>query len=204
MEVMQVEIFFYLLGISVIFLLYSIIWKYVFILPITLLLVLMKMDKPGLSTVILNALGYYILSSLMVLYTIGFVTSYEIPHKYVAFTIASGVLLLLAALQEIGQKSNDAERERDYYTQQAMPFTIVGCLLGLIIYVIAAIQPTIIENTITIFVLKLINNILHVNILQWILSIVGGLYLLNMAFFGLMALLGMFVMGGSKIFGRSA
>ncbi|RDU34701.1 hypothetical protein DRW41_22005 [Neobacillus piezotolerans] len=193
----------YLLGISIIMLIYSMVWKYVFMLPITLIMMVLKLDQFKLSFTALQIIGYYILSSLLILYTLGYTESYDLQGKFTLFTVLTGILLFVSAINEIGGKSTDAERSGDYFTLEAMPFIITGVFIGLGVYILAAFQPEIALNPISVFVLKIIRYITQYDIINWILSIVGSLYLLSMMFYSAIYSLSILALGTSKIFGKS-
>ncbi|RTR27806.1 hypothetical protein EKG37_18095 [Robertmurraya yapensis] len=179
----------FLLGIAILMFLYSIIWNWVVIVPATLLLMLLRLDRFKLSTLFLNLLGYYVITSMLVLYTVGFVDTFDVSDSYILYTIVAGIIFFFGSMQGIGGKSAEARNNNDYHAQEILPYTLVAFFIGIVYYIFAVIEPVITYNGLTVTLLEWMYALKNVPVLSWIINIVGVIFVLNMLFMGVVGLL---------------
>ncbi len=169
----------FLLGISIIIFLFSVIWKWVIVMPVTVLLMAFGIDHLKITVFFSNLIGHLVIISMLILYTASF-TSEE--GNFVPYAITAGLFFLFSCLQDLG--NNDE-------TVDLFPVRFSALILGLIFYLITIIYPTIAVNGISITLLEWIQKINEINVLSWIINIVGIIYVFSMLFMGVIALFGL-------------
>lgn len=180
------QFIFYLGIINIVF---AFVWKWVFVLPISFLLTLLKIDK---GVYFVKAFGFYLLVSLTALLTLGALTSRMLQGDFsttsvILFPLIGAFILYMSFANSSYEAQKQAAMEYDYEAVEMLRYDGLFMIGGLVLYIVALFIPTIARNLLTKWIFRVIDWAYSLPIIGWLIGLGGILFLISMIWHGILA-----------------
>jgi hypothetical protein len=181
----------YIYYISLVLLIFSFLWKWIVILPISVVEALINSNTFVLIN-ILNFVGQYLLASFLALYGIGINLESHNSLGYSIFIYCiGGFILLFQGSLNLVNIEKEAMATGDYKLLKNKRFNYLSFLFGIGMYISIIIFPNLGVNQPVIWFLGVMQYISGIKFLGWILNGIAFLNALNIIFMGFIALIGL-------------
>ena len=185
------EIFNYIFFLGIIFIVFSIIWFFIALLPKYVLGNNANSAQNAILNYIIKAAQFYFLASLTAIKAIDFIKKENIdPKQGPLYIIVGGIVLYLYLAGKLERSKmmfqfrSNLGGGNSQNTAKYVPH-LVG--LTLIFYAISFNYPLLIDNSINQWFLESINDFYDTIIIGWIIGCIGFFFLVNMIFKGINA-----------------
>jgi len=193
------EILKFIFYVGIINIVFSFIWKWVFVVPAAIFFTLINFDK---GMIVVKAFGAYLLISLLGILSLGFIEDNIITDKIYLIIIGSFMIYMILS-NNFYETRKKALIEYNYELLERLNndeiYNILILICSIIYFIYIFINPMVAINSLTSFLFKTIDWAVRVPILGILLSIGGIIYLLSTVWFGICY----FIVLISLLFGRS-
>jgi hypothetical protein len=171
--------------VGIINIVFSFIWKWIFVLPAAIFFTLINFDK---GMLLVSAFGVYLLVSLLGILSLGFIEENIISDKIYLIIIGSFMIYMILSnnFYEVRKK---ALIEYNYELLERLNkeeiFNIILLICSIIYFSYIFFNPYVAINSLTYFLFKTIDWAARLPILGFLLGIGGIIYLLNTVWFGI-------------------
>ena len=186
------NIFTFIFYLGIINIIFGFIWKWFFVLPSAFLFAIIKFDY-GMRFV--KLFGSYLLvslTSLLTLVAIGVNSDWRI---FIAYSSIGIFVLLMSYTSNLYEAKKQASINSDWQIlerlEQDSVFEMFLMLMVIIFYIFVLFNPVLATNELTKWLLGTINWVFDLPIIGWLIGIGGVLFLLNITFYGLVAIWGL-------------
>lgn len=167
----------FLMNFCILIVLLSFIWKYVFVLPYTLITAWNK--HANIFSLIIKVLGYYITAAIMSLVVTGTIQSTDSMWLKILIGFLGTLIYYSITGDALNQKSKAAQADYDYETLESLNKDYILQLASVLLFIVMIFIPRIAINAVTLFIINILDKIYHLggfigNVLRIILSLVGA------------------------------
>ncbi|MCK9375965.1 MAG: hypothetical protein M0P73_07435 [Syntrophobacterales bacterium] len=186
--------------VGIINIVFSFIWKWIFVVPAAIFFTLINFDK---GMIVVKAFGAYLLISLLGILSLGFIEENIISDKIYLIIIGSFMIYMILS-NTFYEARKKALVEYNYELLERLNreeiFNILIIICSIIYFIYIFIDPMVAINSLTYFLFKTIDWAVKLPILGILLAIGGIIYLLSTVWFGICY----FIFLISLLFGRSS
>jgi|GEM_PF-658159 len=173
----------YILYLGIINIVFSLVWNFVFVLPISLLLALFKTGK---GTYLLKAFGHYLLVSLIALLTLSMIQLNPGIGSLILFPLIGAFIVFEILGSNSYELQKQAAMEYDYEILSRLRFDGLFIIGAVILFIVTLFVPIIAVNPLTLWIFKVIDWAYNLKVIGWLLGIGGFLFLLSMIWKGIL------------------
>lgn len=170
------EILRFLFTFGIIYIVFNFMWKWLVIIPTSLLLVLLKLEN---AIQIVRAFGIYLLSSLTALTTLVFLND-DAQRSPILFSSLGGLFLLSGLLSGVLQRSREALTKVG--PNENGSYDVLFIIGAIIFYIMALFFPSLVTTSLNEWLLDKIDWIFNLPIIGWVLGIGGVLLTIGYVF----------------------
>lgn len=171
--------------IGIINIVFSFIWKWIFVVPAAIFFTLINFDK---GMIVVKAFGAYLLISLLGILSLGFIEENIVSDKIYLIIIGSFMIYMILS-NTFYEARKKALIEYNYELLERLNkeeiFNILILICSIIYFIYTFINPMVAINSLTYFLFKTIDWAVRLPILGILLSIGGIIYLLSTIWFGI-------------------
>lgn len=171
--------------IGIINIVFSFIWKWIFVVPAAIFFTLINFDK---GMIVVKAFGAYLLISLLGILSLGFIEENIVSDKIYLIIIGSFMIYMILS-NTFYEARKKALIEYNYELLERLNkeeiFNILILICSIIYFIYTFINPMVAINSLTYFLFKTIDWAVRLPILGILLSIGGIIYLLSTVWFGI-------------------
>jgi len=176
------SIFQFIFYLGVINIVFSYIWKWVFVFPSALLFTLLKMDK---GICIVKAFGSYLLVSLTSMLTLSALQDKPNILSIILFSFIGVFILYMGYASNYCEAQKQAVREYDYELMRSYQYEAIFMIGALVLYIVTLFVPIISVNSLTIWLFNIIVWAYNLKVIGWLIGIGGALFLLSIIWQGI-------------------
>lgn len=184
------SIFKFIIFLGIINIVFSFIWKWVFVLPSALLFTVIKLDR---AMLLVKAFGAYFLISLTALATLLALQDVSGGWKLLFFPFVGAFVLFMGFSSNAYEQSKQAHMSYDYSLMSRIErdawFDIILVFGSLVLYILILFVPTIAVNPINEWLFTAIQWTYELPIIGWLIGIGGVLFMLSIIWYGILMLL---------------
>jgi hypothetical protein len=193
------NIFVFLIFLGIINIVFSFVWKWVFVLPGALLFAALKIDK---GTILLKIFGAYLLVALTAITTLATLQDQN-GWPLIVYPIVAAFVLFMGFASGSYEQQKQARIDNDWQMMQRIqeeawldPILMIG---SVVLFVLSLFVPALVNNGLTFWLFDVIIWIYEIPVIGWILGIIGFFFMLSMIFYGTVVLLALVGAGVSKV-----
>ena len=171
--------------IGIINIVFSFIWKWIFVVPAAIFFTLINFDK---GMIIVKVFGAYLLISLLAILSLGFIEENIIDDKLYLIIVGSFMIYMILSntFYEARKKALiDYNYELLERLNKEEIFNILILICSIIYFIYTFINPMVAINFLTYYLFTTIDWAVRLPILGILLSIGGVIYLLSTVWFGI-------------------
>jgi len=172
----------YVLYLGIINIVFGFVWKWVFVLPISLLLALFRIDK---GIYLVKAFGSYLLVSLTALVTLYTIEYNPSIGSLILFPLIGAFIIYMALASSAYEKEKQAAMEYDYELLRTLRYDGLFTIGAVILFIVTLFVPIIAVNPLTQWLFSVIDWAYNLAVIGWLLRIGGVLFLLSMIWYGI-------------------
>ena len=180
----------YLFLLGILNIAFNFLWKWVAVVPISLLLALFNTSR---GLLLLKAIGAYLLVSCTALLTVSMVKESGSSFDAVAYPILGGLVLYLGIASHSYEACKQAGQSFDYEMLDALKYDGLFIVGSVVFFVVCIFLPNIAVNIVTLRIFEVISWAYELPVIGWILGIAGVLVMLSVLWQGL--IFSIFVVG---------
>jgi len=173
----------YILLLGVIHVVFGFVWKWVFVLPVSLLLALLRINK---GIYLVKAFGSYLLVSLTALLTLFAIESNPGIGSLILYPFIGVFTIYMAEASRAYEAEKQAAMDYDYEALTILRYDGLFIVGAVILFIVTLFIPIIALNPITQWLFGVIDWAYSLPVLDWILRIAGILFLLSMIWQGIL------------------
>jgi len=173
----------YILFLGIIHIVFGFVWKWVFVLPISLLLALLKINK---GIYLIKAFGSYLLVSLIALLTLYTIESNPGIGSLILYPLIGVFTIYMAEASRAYEAEKQAAMDYDYEALRVLRYDGLFIVGAVILFVVTLFMPIIAVNPLTQWLFGVIDWAYNLPVIGWILRIGGVLFLLSMIWYGIL------------------
>lgn len=182
-------IFQFLIFLGIINIIFSFIWKWIFVLPSAILFTYINFEK---GLLIIKAFGAYLLVSLTALAVLLSLMEIESGWKLLFFPIVGVFVLLMVFASSAYEREKEARLNHFAYDHFSQIFDVSLMFASIVLFILILFIPSISQNKLISSIFEIIVWASEVPILGWIIGIGGVLFMLNIIFHGFIMIISMF------------
>ncbi|RLB92254.1 MAG: hypothetical protein DRH26_06665 [Deltaproteobacteria bacterium] len=175
----------YLLYLGILNIVFGFVWKWVFVLPVTIVLTLIKLDW---GVYILKAFGSYLLVSLTAITSLWAMGKSQSLFGLILISCIGGFVLIMSFASNTYAAQKQAMMNYDYRMIESLKYDVFYMLGSLILYIVVLFVPEIAINPLTIWLFDIIEWAKNFPIIGWLIGIAGVIFMVSMIFYGIIAL----------------
>lgn len=170
-------IFEFLMNFCILIVLLSIIWKYVFVLPYTLITAWNK--YANVFSIVIKVLGYYVIAAVMSLVVVGTIQSIDSIWLKVLIVFLGAFIYYSMTGDDLNKKSQAARANYDYETMESLNIDYIIQAASVLLFIVMIFIPRISVNPVTLFIISILDKVYNLggfigNALRIILALVGA------------------------------
>ena len=183
------NIFQFIIYLGVVNIIFGFLWKWIFLIPISFLFALLRINK---GIYLVKAFGAYLLVSLTALFTLGALTLRLLQGNYstastILFLLIGGFFLYMGFASNSYEARKHAALEYDYKLIESLKYDGLFMIGGLVLYVIILFAPIVAKNRLTQWLFYVIDWACNLPIIGWLLAFGGVIFLISIVWHGILA-----------------
>ncbi len=194
------NIFQFLFYLGIINIIFSFLWKWVFVLPSAILFTAIKFD---FGMYFVKLFGIYLMTSLMALLTLGALGETPSLLSMVVYPLVGAFVIFIGLASNQYEARKQAYQSNDYEMirtiQKDAGFEVFALIGAVVFYIFVLFVPSVSANSLIVSLFSAIQWIYGIPIVGWLIGIGGVLFLLNTLYHGLFAF-GAIVVGIVSVF----
>lgn len=175
------QFIFYLAIVNIVF---GFLWRWVVAVPITLLFVLLKIDR---FIYILKGFGYYLLVSLTALLTLNAIHGRSSIFSLIFYPLVGAFILYFAFAQNYNEARQQAAMEHNYELLEDIQYDGLFMIGAIVLYFIILFVPVVGVNPLSQWLFRVIEWAYNLPVIGWIIRVGGGLLLIAVIWQGVIA-----------------
>jgi hypothetical protein len=177
------NIFQFIFYLGIINIVFSYIWKWVFVFPSALLFTLLKIDK---CIYIVKAFGSYLLVSLTAMLTLSALQDNPNILTIILFSFIGVFVLYMGYANNYCEVQEQAAREYNYELMRSFQYEGIFMIGAIVLYIVTLFVPIIAVNSLTIWLFNIIDWAYNLKGIGWLIGIGGALFLLSIIWQGIL------------------
>ena len=177
------SIFRYIFCLGIINIVFGFAWKWVFALPSSILLALLRIDK-GIYFV--KAFGSYLLVSLTALLTLSALRDNPNIFSIALFPFIGAFVLYMGYASNYYEAQKQASMEFDYELMRLIQYEPIFMIGAIVLFMITLFVPIIAVNPLTKWLFNVIDWAYNLKVIGWLIGVGGVLFLLGVIWHGIL------------------
>ena len=177
------NIFQFIFYLGIINIVFSYIWKWIFVFPSALLFTLLKIDK---GIYIVKAFGSYLLVSLTAMLTLSALQDNPNILTIILFSFIGVFVLYMDYASNYCEVQEQAAREYNYELMRSFQYEGIFMIGAIVLYIVTLFVSIIAVNSLTIWLFNIIDWAYNLKVIGWLIGIGGALFLLSIIWQGIL------------------